>query len=109
MNRLDTNQPRSDVIDRDFLEHRAKLIDIAAFLDRCERADGTDDFRLRALRTAIPLLIDGQPERARRILESFSDPTSEPIPEAPGKGAIGAGSCRFYRRELIEIISKPFG
>ena len=90
MNRLDTNQPRSDVIDRDFLEHRAKLIDIAAFLDRCERADGTDDFRLRALRTAIPLLIDGQPERARRILESFSDPTSEPIPEAPGKGASGA-------------------
>lgn len=90
MNRLDTNLPRSDVIDRDFLEHRAKLIDIAAFLDRCERADGTDDFRLRALRTAIPLLIDGQPERARRILESFSDPTSEPIPEAPGKGASGA-------------------
>ena len=90
MNRLDTNQPRSDVIDRDFLEHRAKLIDIAAFLDRCERAEGTDDFRLRALRTAIPLLIDGQPERARRILESFSDPTSEPIPKAPGKGASGA-------------------
>ena len=90
MNRLDTNQPRSDVIDRDFLEHRAKLIDIAAFLVRCERADGTDDFRLMALRTAIPLLIDGQPERARRILESFSDPTSEPIPEAPGKGASGA-------------------
>ena len=90
MNRLDTTQPRSDVIDRDFLEHRAKLIDIAAFLDRCERAEGTDDFRLRALRTAIPLLIDGQPERARRILESFSDPTSEPIPEAPGKGALGA-------------------
>ena len=90
MNRLDTNQTRSDVIDRDFLEHRAKLIDIAAFLDRCERAEGTDDFRLRALRTAIPLLIDGQPERARRILESFSDPTSEPIPEAPGKGASGA-------------------
>ncbi len=90
MNRLDTNQLRSHVIDRDFLEHRAKLIDLAAFLDRCERAEGCDDFRLRALRAAIPLLIDGQSERARRVLESFSDPTSEPIPEAPGKGASGA-------------------
>ena len=90
MNRLDTNQTRSDVIDRDFLEHRAKLIDIAAFLDRCERAEGTDDFRLRAIRAAIPLLIDGQSERVRRVLESFSDPTTGPIPEAPGKGASGA-------------------
>ena len=90
MNRLDTNQPRSQVIDRDFLEHRAKLIDLAAFLDRCERAEGTDDFRLKAFRAAIPLLIDGQSERARRVLESFSDPSSEPIPEAPGKGASGA-------------------
>ena len=41
MHRLDNNQPRSAVIDRDFLEHRAKLIDLAAFLDRCERAEGT--------------------------------------------------------------------
>ena len=90
MNRLDNNQPRTHVIDRDFLEHRAKLIDLAAFLDRCERAEGSDDFRLRALRAAIPLLIDGQAERARRVLESFSDPTNEPIAEAPGKGASGA-------------------
>lgn len=90
MNLLETNQPRSQVIDRDFLEHRAKLIDLAAFLDRCDRAEGTDDFRLKALRAAIPLLIDGQSERARRVLESFSDPSSEPIPEAPGKGASGA-------------------
>ena len=90
MNLLDTNQPRSQVIDRDFLEHSAKLIDLAAFLDRCDRAEGTDDFRLKALRAAIPLLSDGQSERARRVLESFSDPSSEPIPEAPGKGASGA-------------------
>ena len=90
MHRLDTNQPRSTVIDRDFLEHRAKLIDLADFLDRCKRAEGTDDFRLKALRAAIPLLIDGQSERARRVLESFSDPTDKPIPEAPGKGAAGA-------------------
>ena len=90
MSRLDTKQHRADVIERDFLEHRAKLIDLAAFLDRCERAEGSDDFRLHALRKAIPLLLDGAPERTKRVLESLSDPTSDPIPRAPGKGAAGA-------------------
>ena len=82
----------SEVIDRYFLEHRAKLIDIAAFLDRVDRAKAsdTDDFRLRSLRHAITLLIDGKPERARRVLELFSDRTDEPIDEAPMKGATGA-------------------
>jgi len=82
----------SEVIDRYFLEHRAKLIDIAAFLDRVDRAEGadTDDFRLRSLRHAITLLIDGKPERARRVLELFSDRTDEPIDAAPMKGATGA-------------------
>ena len=40
--------------------------------------------------TAIPLLIDGKPHRARRILEHLSDPTTDPIPAAPTKAATGA-------------------
>lgn len=80
------------VIDHYFLEHRAKLIDIAAFLDRVERASGdARDFRLDAFRRAVALLDDGQPERARRILEILSDPTIEPLESAQGmKGAAGA-------------------
>jgi hypothetical protein len=82
----------SEVVERYFLEHRAKLLDIAAFLDRVGRAEGSqdDDFRLRSLRHAITLLIDGKPERTRRILELFSDRTEEPIDKAPMKGATGA-------------------
>jgi len=38
----------------------------------------------------VAVLGDGQPERARRILELLSDPTLEPIPAAPTKGAAGA-------------------
>ena len=34
--------PGDEVIGRYFLEHRAKLIDIAAFLDRVERAGGDE-------------------------------------------------------------------
>lgn len=83
---------RTQVADRYFLEHRAKLLDIAAFLDRLDRAagDGPDDFRVAALRRAIAILDDGRGERARRVLELLSDPTTEPIEKAPGKGASGA-------------------
>lgn len=86
---------RSRAIDLYFLEHRAKVIDVAAFLDRVERAadDGTgDDFRMRALREAIAVLIDGKSERARRVLDLLSDPTTEPVERAGVKGATGA--CR---------------
>ena len=80
------------VADRYFLEHRAKAIDLAAFLDRFDRAqgEGADDFRVRALEGCCRVLVDGKPERARRILELLSDHSTEPIAKAPMKGATGA-------------------
>jgi len=81
---------RDRVTDLYFMEHRAKLIDIAAFLDRLDRAPGADDHRIAALREAIRVLAEDQPGRARRVLDLFSDPTTEPIEHAPGKGADGA-------------------
>lgn len=84
--------PRDKVVDLYFLEHRAKLLDIAAFLDRVERAaPAADDFRMAALRRASAILLDDQPAKARRVLEAFSDHTTEPIPSAANmKGAHGA-------------------
>ena len=41
------------VLDLYFVEARARLIDLAAFLDRVERAPGEADYRLAALRTAL--------------------------------------------------------
>lgn len=73
-----------------FMENRAKLIDIAAFLDRVDRASGEADFRLDAFKRALRELSGSQPERARNVLLSLSDPTTEPIDRAPGKGAAGA-------------------
>lgn len=87
---------RSQVVDLYFLEHRARVLDIAAFLDRLDRAqpDGGlpgDDFRVAALRKALEILLDGKPHRARRVLELWSDPSAEPIASAAGmKGAFGA-------------------
>lgn len=77
-------------MDQGFIPVRAKLIEVAAFLDRVERHDVADDFRCAALRSAAELLVDGKPERARRILESLSDPTTEPDLKSSGKAALGA-------------------
>jgi hypothetical protein len=81
---------RQQVLDLYFMENRAKLIDLAAFLDRVDRASGEADFRLAAFKEAMKLLSDGNPERAKKVLLSLSDPTAEPIERAPGKGAVGA-------------------
>jgi hypothetical protein len=98
---------RQQVVDAYFIEHRARILDLAAFLDRVDRAQtvgdsalpkpslparplGGDDFRMAALRRALAVLCDSKPDRARRVLELFSDPSTDPIPKAPMKGATGA-------------------
>ena len=81
---------RNELLDLYFMDARAKLIDLAAFLDRVDRGTGDADFRLAAFRAALKELEGGQPTRARDVLLSFSDPTSEPIEKSPGKGAVGA-------------------
>jgi hypothetical protein len=82
---------RTQVVDAYFMEHRARLLDVAAFLDRVDRAGaGDDDFRMRAFRAAVAILGDGRPDRARRVLELLSDPSTDPVAKAGTKGATGA-------------------
>lgn len=87
-------QTREQVINMYFLEHRAKLLDVAAFLDRLDRArptSSTVDFREAALKDAVRILVDDQPQRAKRILDLLSDSTTEIPQSAHGmKGASGA-------------------
>lgn len=88
---------RSQVVDQYFMEHRARLIDIAAFLDRCDRAKADapkEDFRMTAFREAVKILLENKPGRAQRVLELFSDHSTEPIAKAPMKGALGAVNPR---------------
>lgn len=72
------------------MDSRSKLIDLAAFLDRVQRAGQENDFRVQALKKAIGLLSLNEPQRAREVLISFSDPSTEPIAKATMQGAIGA-------------------
>lgn len=86
---MSTPRPTA-LVDHGFVPTRAKLIEVAAFLDRVERHGAAGDFRCAALREAAALLVDGQPGRARRILEKLSDPTTAPETVSSGKAALGA-------------------
>ncbi|HXR46183.1 MAG TPA: hypothetical protein VN784_01975 [Candidatus Limnocylindrales bacterium] len=87
---------KQQVIDLYFLDARHKVIEVAAFLDRVERAAGKDDFRLKAFRAALGELGGSQREKARRVLLAFSDPTTKPIAEAESKGAVGAWPAKSH-------------
>lgn len=64
-----------EMLDRHFLEMRAKLIEIAADLDRIDRSDGpADDPRLALLRQAIDTLNQDGDGRAENLQLLFSLP-----------------------------------
>ena len=80
---------RRHLLDLYFVDARARLIDIAAFLDRLDRAAPPADFRLPAFLRALKELDTPTPDRARRVLLALSDPTLDPIPTSPGQSACG--------------------
>ena len=82
-----------ELIDEYFMEERVKVIDLAAFLDRLDRAreaDADDDFRLRSIRDALAVLAADDGGRVRRVQMIFSDPRSELLEELDQKSAKGA-------------------
>lgn len=83
---------RQELLDLYFMDARCKLIDIAAFLDRVERGSGAEDFRFTEFKKALRALgtTDVSSDRAEKVLLTFSDPSTEPIPTATTKAACGA-------------------
>ncbi len=74
---MPTIQSSPQVLERHFLEIRCGLLDLAAALDRIERADAFDatrpDPRLAKIRRAIELLQGDGADRAEQIQMLFSD------------------------------------
>lgn len=81
---------RQQVLDLYFMEARSKVIDLAAFLDRVDRATGEADFRLAALHGAMSVLTGSEGDRAKQVLLGLSDTSVEPIAAATTKAACGA-------------------
>ena len=66
----------AEVLNREFLEIRARLLHLAASLDRLDRAEGvvTGDPRLAKIRQGLEILGGDEAERAERIQLLFSRP-----------------------------------
>jgi len=82
------------LVDEYFVENRNRVLEVAAFLDRLDRADISGesvlDFRLRAFAEALNVLASPAGSRLNRIQELLSDPTTEPRTSLDRKSARGA-------------------
>ena len=84
---------QQQLIDEYFMEHRVKILDLAAFLDRFERSvehNAEDDFRVVAFREALQELVSAAPGRTERVEMIFSDQNTELLPSLDRKAAYGA-------------------
>ena len=72
-----TPRTASEILDREFLTTRGKLLEIASAFDRIDRAVGREDLdndpRHRRCLEAVAILGGEGPDRAERIQRLFSD------------------------------------
>jgi hypothetical protein len=68
--------PAPQTLDAEFLVMRAKILELAASLDRLDRGDGDvgDDPRMLLVRGGISILNEEAPDRAERLQLLFSQP-----------------------------------
>ena len=82
------------VLQEYFIENRTRILEIAAFLDRLDRASDApssqEDFRLLAFRRALDVLASEEPDKIGHVQLIFSDPTTEPKAKLDSKSAAGA-------------------
>ena len=88
------------ILDTYFIENRARILEIASFLDRIDRTkdsrSGKTDFRYKAFIKALELLLASAEKRTRAIQLSLSDLSAEPIESAFGLTAVGASEGGYY-------------
>lgn len=84
---------QQQLIDLYFMEHRAQILNVAAFLDRMDRSadkNAEHDFRIMALRRALDELVSDRPERVKRIQMILSDQDTSLLDTLDRKAAYGA-------------------
>lgn len=73
-----TTQTATDVLNKYFLDSRSRLLDLAAALDRMDRAPEAAslhaDPRWKKLHDALRIIGDAAPDRAERVQMLFSLP-----------------------------------
>lgn len=94
------NKSACEILDAYFIENRARMLDIASFLDRIDRYDGAGeakaDFRYKALTRALKLLSEREDDRTKALQMLFSDLSIEPVDSAAGLKTTGAWEGAFH-------------
>ena len=64
------------ILDREYLLIRAKLLEIAASMDRMDRAEGdtSEEEQLLQLKKGLEILLSEDPNRAEQVQLLFSNP-----------------------------------
>jgi len=83
---------KEKIIDLYFMDARCKLIEIAAYQDRVDRHEGTEDFRHAAFLEALQAMQNPAPDQTRvqAVLHSLSDDSTKPMEKANIQFAFGA-------------------
>jgi hypothetical protein len=65
-----------EILNREFLEIRCKILELAAAFDRLDRAEGSlaGDPRVDRLREALAVVLDPSEDRAEQVQMIFSRP-----------------------------------
>lgn len=79
MNQSKNQRPSTPVLDREYLDIRSKILQLAAALDRIQRHDQTanTDARMDLIEKGIQILLDRGENRAERVQLVFSRPYDE--------------------------------
>ena len=64
----------AEILEREFLEMRAKVLELAACMDRLDRADGdvANEQKMINIRKGIEIINEHEPDRAKRVQLLFS-------------------------------------
>ena len=64
----------NEILDREFLEIRSRILQLAASFDRLDRADGNvnDDSRMETIRKGLEILTAMEDGRAKQVQMLFS-------------------------------------
>jgi len=88
-----------EILDTYFIDNRARLLEIASFLDRIDRTknswEGKSDFRYKAFIAALKIVLESDGNRTKAVQLNFSDLSTEPIESAVGLKAFGAWQGAF--------------
>ncbi len=81
---------KTDILDLYFMDSRAKLLDIASYLDRLDRHEGEIDFRHEGFLNALQTMLETKENRTAAVLNTLSDHSETPIERATIQVAYGA-------------------